>query len=229
MVSAAPIGVETLDDPAADPVVVRRMLADIARANRWLGGHAAVLRGLDALLEPGDAGRTLTLLDLGTGAGDLPLAAREAMAARGITLRLLGVERHRAAAAMARDAGVPTIVACGTRIPMRDADLVLCSQLLHHFGDDDAVAMLAEATRVARRGVVVADLRPSTLAARGFRVAGRLLGLARVTIDDGVTSLARGREASHLVALGEAAGLVPVLARDLSLGRVVVAFRPAAR
>ncbi len=132
---------------------------------------------------------------------------------------------------MARDAGLRTIVGCGTRLPLRDApsvDLVLCSQLLHHFGDDDAVAMLVEAARVARRGVVVADLRPSALAARGFRVAGRLLGLARVTIDDGVTSLARGRDASHLAALGESAGLVAALARDLPLGRVVVAFRPAA-
>ncbi len=257
-VAVSPIGIEVLDDPDADDTVVRRMLGDIARANRWLGGTAAVTTGIASLLEPADRGTTLTLLDLGTGAGDLPLAAARWAARRRVTLRPIGIERHRAAAVMARDAGVPTVVACATRLPFRvgsprsaaeaaarhqypgkarhhdpdgarheSPDIILVSQLLHHFDDDTATAMLAEATAVARRGVVVADLRPSLVASWGFRVAGRLLRFATATIDDGITSLRRGRDAAALVRLARRAGGQAVRGRDLALGRVVVSWRSA--
>jgi hypothetical protein len=44
----SPIGVELLDDPTADPALVAASLRDIARANRWFGGAAAMRRGLSA-------------------------------------------------------------------------------------------------------------------------------------------------------------------------------------
>lgn len=240
--TVSPIGVEVLDDPAAPAPLVERMLGDIARANRWLGGAAAVTTGLAALLDPADRHTTLTLLDLGTGVGDLPRAAARWAARRRVTLRSVGIERHRTAAAMACGNGVATVVACATRLPFRVSsprsaaqaaarherpDLILVSQLLHHFDDDAAVAILAEANATARRGVIVADLRPSRLAATGFRLAGRALGLARVTIDDGITSLRRGRDAAALVRLARAAGAHSVRARELGRGRVLATWRTA--
>ena len=62
-------GVEILDRPGADPALVRTMLRDIARANRWFGGVAAVKAGLRELLPPSTRGRHFTLLDVGTGGG----------------------------------------------------------------------------------------------------------------------------------------------------------------
>jgi hypothetical protein len=41
-----PLGVELLDDPAADPDTVVLSLRNVARANRWFGGAAAVCHGL---------------------------------------------------------------------------------------------------------------------------------------------------------------------------------------
>lgn len=250
--TASPIGIETLDDPAADPAVVSRMLGDIARANRWFGGVTTVERGLRFLLAPGDRGSTVTLLDVGTGAGDLPTAAVRWGARREIRIVPLGAERHRAAARLANEVGVATVVACGTRLPFgqrdtrgargeereaavqrpspfaprasRPVDVVLLSQLLHHFDDDTAIQLLAEAHRVARRGVIVTDLRPSRSAAALFRAAGRVLRFDRETITDGVTSLARGRDAATTARLARRAGAGTVHARDLPMARVLVAW-----
>ncbi|HWB42077.1 MAG TPA: hypothetical protein VG500_12495, partial [Gemmatimonadales bacterium] len=61
-----PLGVELLDDPAADPATVVRSLGNVARANRWFGGAAAVRHGLGRLLRGVPRERPLTLLDLGT-------------------------------------------------------------------------------------------------------------------------------------------------------------------
>ena len=38
----SPIGIELLDDPDADPAAVTLSLRNVARANRWFGGAAAV-------------------------------------------------------------------------------------------------------------------------------------------------------------------------------------------
>jgi SAM-dependent methyltransferase len=223
-VATAP-GVEVLDDPASDPALVQRMLRDIARANRWLGGRTAVRRGLAHLLGPADRGRRFTLLDIGTGAGDLPREAARWAARRGVTLVPLGLERIRAAATLARSAGIPTVVACASRPPLRDGavDIVLVSQVAHHFDGAQARRLFAHCSRLARRGVVIADLRPAPLAAAGFRVAGPLLGLHRRTVADGVISIARGFSLARL-----RAALPPechaMLAR-CPIGRIVAAWR----
>lgn len=220
-------GVELLDDPAADPALVARVLTDLIRANRWLGGVAAMRHGLTALFDRRDTGGHFTLLDVGTGAGDLPRAATRWAARRGITLHTVGLERLRAAARCNASRGGSTLLACGTALPFADAgiDIVSIAQLLHHFDDDTVVRMLAEAHRVAARGVVITDLWPTPGAAAGFRLAGRALGLHQVTIDDGVTSLARGRRTAALAALAVRAGAVAPRATSRPPARVIVSWR----
>lgn len=222
-----PVGTELLDDPGADPALVTRVLGDIARANRWFGGVRALRAGLDALFPAGDRPSRCLLLDVGTGAGDLPHAAARWGRRRGIAFRLAGVERHRAAAALAGRNGVPCVVACGTALPFRPraVDVVLLSQLLHHLDDHDAVRMLTSASQVARRGVIVTDLLPVAAAGRAFRVGGRLLGLHAVTIADGVTSLARGRSPQALLALARRAGAAAPHGWQGAFARVAVAWR----
>lgn len=254
MLAPATHGVEILDSPGADPVLVRTMLRDIARANRWFGGVAALRAGLRQLLPGSGQRRHLTLLDVGTGAGDLPLAARDWGRKHGVDIRGIGVERHRAAAQLSHDNGVPCVVACGSALPFRNSatgdgaqataasplapshpspvtrhcstiDIVLISQLLHHFDDEAAIALIAAAAAVARHGVILADLRPTFGAATAFRLAGGVLGFHPSTVADGVVSVARGRDAAALAALARRAGAETPVARQLPFARVVVTIR----
>lgn len=228
-----PPGTELLDDPRADPVAVRRSLGNIARANALFGGTAAVLYGLDRLLgqspksevrSPARSGagtpaprtpdlglRTmaLSLLDLGTGAGDIPAEVRAWGAGRGIRVRTFGLERLRPAAALARSSALPVALGCATALPFRtgSVDVVTVSQLLHHFAPDAAVRLLAEAGRVARRGVVVADLLRSRTAAVLFGVGARVLGFDRHTVEDGITSVGRGYGPEEVELLCTRAGI----------------------
>jgi SAM-dependent methyltransferase len=208
-------GSELLDDPAALPAEVRRSLRHIAVANRWFGGAAAVRFGLTRALRGLPPGATLTLLDVGTGLGDLPCMAVRWAAKRGFVLRTVGLERHPAAARLARESGLAALVADGGALPLADhrVDLVLLSQVAHHFAEPAVVRLLRECARVARRAVIVADLRRSALAAHGFRVAGRLLRFDGNTLRDGVTSLRRGFTADSLARLLSAAGLPATVTR----------------
>lgn len=223
----SPVGVETLDDPASDPALVERMLHDISRANRWFGGRHAMRHALTRLLDATDRGKHLSLFDIGTGAGDLPLDAVRWAARRGVTLHPIGLERIPAAARVARNAGVPTMLGCAGALPLRQrsVDLVLVSQVAHHLDADSATRLFTDCSRIARRGVIIADLRPSLLAAFGYRLGGALLGLHQSTIDDGVISLARGFTPAALASLcvGVTRGQVSVA--RLRFARVVAWWR----
>jgi hypothetical protein len=202
-------GHELLDDPAADPALVRESLHHIERSNRWFGGRAALRWGVGRALAAVPSGSRLTLLDLGTGSGDLPLDLARWARRRGVELRPLGLERIPAAARAARDAGVPTLLGCAGALPIRprSVDLVTISQLLHHLAAEDAVRLLGDATRLARRAVVVADLQRSALARLAFRAGATCLRFDRHTRADGLTSIARGYRRAELAALCAAAGV----------------------
>ncbi|HEX6105665.1 MAG TPA: methyltransferase domain-containing protein [Gemmatimonadales bacterium] len=224
----SPLGIELLDDPGADPEVVARSLRNISRSNRWFGGTWAVRHGLARLLQGVPRGTELTLLDLGTGAGDLPLAAAAWGRRRGIRLRPVGLELSRVAAGLARDAGVPCAVGCGGVAPVRDksVDLVLASQLVHHLAPASAVRLLRACDRMARVGVVVADLRRGRLAPLAFWVGARALGFDRHTVSDGITSIRRGYTPGELRALLARAGVAGRVVRRPPY-RLVATWRTA--
>mgnify|MGYP001604937803 FL=1 len=201
-------GHELLDGPTADPVRVTTSLRNISRANRWFGGTWAALYGIDRVLGAG-APRSASLLDIGTGAGDLPRAARVRAERRGTTLRTIGLERHPAAARLARSAGLDVVLGCAGALPFAagSVDVVLISQVLHHFDATSAAALLAAADRIARRGVVIADLHRSRVARGLFGVGARLLRFDRDTLTDGLTSIRRGYTVDELRALCDGIGV----------------------
>lgn len=222
-------GTELLDDPGAASEQVCESLRNIARANRWFGGASAVRFGLERAVPRGPLPHPLSLLDVGTGLGDLPRMAVAWAARRGVALRPVGLERHAAAARLARDGGLAAVVGDGGALPFRSAsvDLVLLSQVAHHFAPAAIVRLLRECARVARRAVIVADLRRSPLAALGFRLAGTLLRFDRDTLRDGVTSLQRGFTPASLGALLAAAGSAARVTRRPG-ARLVAVWHPGA-
>lgn len=207
--SITSIGAELLDDPAANPAAVAESLRNIARANRWFGGAAAVRFGLGRTLAGIPRGTRLTLLDLGTGLGDLPAVAVRWGEARGIRIVPVGLELNRVAATLASSAGLPMAVACAGAPPIRDksVDVVLVSQVAHHLTSSSIVHLVRMCDRLARRAVIVADLRRDPLAAPAFWCGARFLSFDAVTVADGMTSIRRGFRRSELESLLARAGV----------------------
>lgn len=194
-------GREILDDPATPADVRARAMRDVARSNRLFGGTRAVLRELRAVASTLPA--RARLIDVGTGVGDIPAAARQALARRGIDLDTIGVDLSESLLRDARHSLRGAVVGDALRLPVGDgaADVVTCSQVLHHFFDADLETLIAELHRVARGWVIVSDLRRSWIATGGFWLASSALRFHEVTRVDGMTSVLRGFEPDELTAL----------------------------
>ncbi len=226
-----------LDDPALDPALAVRSLRDVRLVNRLFGGRHAIVRELHAVIANGLADRArsdratrrytpasemvITLLDVGTGLGDIPLAAMKALRAHGLRVESIGLEVSPVIANAAAASCTHVVVGDALHLPFEtgSVDIVTCSQTLHHFDGADAATLIGECHRVARMGVVISDLRRSWLAVAGLWCSSFLLGFHPVSRHDGVVSILRGYTKAEL----------RQLIRRVTHGRVVVRRRFAWR
>lgn len=227
------IGTELLDDPRADPGAVRRELRDIARLNTLFGGRRAVVDSLEPFLRMAARGRGVggsrwTLLDVGAGSGDIARAAAAAAQRHGVALTPIGLELLPTAARLAHGNGVRGVLGDGGALPFaaKSVDIVVASQVLHHVPRAVAVRWIASFDRVARRAVVLADLRRSRVAAAGVWLACFPLGMGGTTRHDAVVSVRRGYTKREFDALLREAGVAAV-ARYRPGFRIVAAWEPS--
>jgi len=222
-------GAEILDDPAVDPAIRERSISDVTRSNKLLGGLRAAVAAFESVLPTLNDGAVV--LDVGTGLADIPERARAVARSNGRALTTIGVDEAWTLLHVARsrlDAGV---CANALELPFRDRsiDVVMCSQILHHFDDGDATQFLAEMNRVARQAVIISDLRRSWIAAAGFWLVSFPLRFHRVTRHDGVVSVLRGFTATELRHLVQTAtGVTPRVERRLGW-RLSAVWTPASR
>ncbi len=221
-------GIEHLDDPrSASASDVLAELTDVSRANALFGGTRAVVR--EVLEACASSTRVRTLLDVGTGIGDIPRAARTAAASRGISLSVMGLELSEPAARAAHAASGAAIVADAFRLPFADrsVDIVTCSQVLHHFDATDGARLIRELDRVARVRVIVSELRRSWAAAAGVWMASFPLGFHPNSRHDGVLSVLRGFTAAELASLIGLAVSRPAVSRRRAGFRVTAHWTPS--
>ena len=200
-------GHEILDDPSINPALAARSLRDVALANMLFGGRRAIVRELRALFATSSRPASLTLVDVGTGLGDIPAAAQRVARERSCALTTIGVELDLSLATAAKRACTCAVAASAMSLPFANGsvDIVTCSQVLHHFDGDEAVQLLRECARVARRVVVIGELRRSWLAVAGLWTTSFVLGFHPVSRHDGVVSILRGYTREELAALIERA------------------------
>jgi SAM-dependent methyltransferase len=211
---------ELLDGTLDDPEVLDGNLRDLARVNRWLGGVRLSERAVEALAgAAADEGRTITLVDVGTGAADIPAELVARWRRRGRRLEAVGVESRAAIADAAgrinpgiRRSGVRIEVADGMALPFANGafDIAHCSLVLHHLDAPAAIALLRELRRVARRGVVVNDLARGRWLWAGAWLLSRVATTNRFTRNDGPLSVRRAWTLKEARAMVAVAGLRPV-------------------
>ncbi len=200
---------ELMDVPQPVTPELERDLANLASLNRYFGSHSLIRRFLEAWLEPGG---TYRILDLCTGAGDIPRLIVDWARERGVTVSVVAVDVAASTLEIARaqSGGYPEIDwRCADALTFDGAgtfDLVCCSLALHHFSEEDAIRLLNRCRELSHRYAMVADLERTLAAVVGIWFITQFVYRDRMTRYDGRLSVRRAFSYREFRALAEAAG-----------------------
>jgi len=204
---------ELMDTLPLSESETRSTLRWLQLTNRYFGGTRTVLRHLAAWSTGWPTDRTMHLLDVGTGAADIPAAIVWWARRRGIPVRVTAIDSapHIAAAARAAVRDVPEIT-----VEQRDLfeladtdrrfDIVTASLFLHHLPPDRTPDALEAIDRLAVWGVIISDLLRSPLT---WAAVGALAFVSgnRIVRHDAPLSVRRGFRVHELGRLATAASL----------------------
>ena len=176
------------------PAAAERNLRDIARINRWFGGHSTLLRLLKEFVEPADH---FSILDVGAASGDMG----KCIVKRYPNAKVVSLDRRPIHLKRARP---PKVAADAFALPFANGsfDFVMCSFFLHHFSDGEIIDLLKEMSRLARRALIVLDLERHALAYCFLPLTRLLLDWSDLTVHDGCISVEAAFTHEELATLG---------------------------
>ena len=204
---------ELLDAGEGTDDDVVRSLSDLRRINRFLGGRKVVLQALSTCLDGGST-KEVSLLDVGTGSADIPIAVAEFCRLRGLKTFVAAVDISERNLRVSKtrlevSSEVHLVQADSLKLPFgaRSFDFVTASLFLHHFRDEDVVRLLTDFGRIARRAVIVNDLVRNLVPYYFARIAFPILATSFLTRNDGPVSVLRAFTPDEMNELARKAGL----------------------
>lgn len=205
-----------MDQPDAVPAELDAAYAELERLNRWLGGHASSVYGLEKVAgRRSRGGATLRVLDVGSGGGELAPVLAAWGERTGRAIELVGLDDDRAAIEYARrhhgsDRARFVCEDLFEHTPIEPYDVVHMGITLHHFDNDAAVRALRRMAELLRPGpeggVVVNDLQRHPVPFYAVQVVTTALRSPAYVQHDAPLSVNRAFTRAELVDLARAAG-----------------------
>jgi 2-polyprenyl-3-methyl-5-hydroxy-6-metoxy-1,4-benzoquinol methylase len=204
-----PAELEMMDRPQPVAAELERDLLNLRRFNRYFGSYRLILRFVRHWVRPEDH---LRIVDLATGSGDIPRLVVDLARKIGATVKIDALDRQPATLEIAQKLSTeyPEISYLEENIlewrPAERYDMVLCTLVLHHFSEQDAVGVLRRCRELSQGFVLVSDLRRGFLLQAGVYVLTALVFREPMTRYDARLSAERAFSFAELDDLARQAG-----------------------
>jgi 2-polyprenyl-3-methyl-5-hydroxy-6-metoxy-1,4-benzoquinol methylase len=205
---------EIMDDPALDESKHEHALRGLERINRFSRSARSVWSKIEPLLKANPQ-RTYRVLDIATGAGDIPIALSKLAAQYGDRLKIeacdlssraveFAQKRARAANGAVRFFAHDVV---SNSVP-NGYDILTSSLFFHHLQTNQATELLKSMRSRANEAIVVNDLERSSGGWILANVATRLLSSSPVVHVDGPLSVKAAFSMPEIRQMANQAGLV---------------------
>src|SRR6266487_4325454 len=203
-----PAELELMDRPQPVSAELERDLKNLRQLNRWFGSHRIVRHFVRYWVKPGD---NMRIVDLATGSGDVPRLIVDYARKIGAEVEIDAIDKQSATLEIARELSVDyseifyseaNVLVWQTA---KAYDIVLCSLVLHHFSNEEAVRVLRRCRELSRKFVLVADLRRGLLATAGVYFLTALIFREPMTRYDARLSAARAFSFAEFIDLARRA------------------------
>ena len=187
--------IEIMDDLDMSGETLINSLDQLANINKWLGGNKTTIDSLKTILKNNPKDKTISIVDLGCGNGDMLRKVAHFGRKNGYKFDLLGIDANQATIdyAIQLSANFPEITykkedVLSKEFAAHTYDIAMCTLFLHHFEDPIALDFIQTLLKNAKIGVVINDLHRHWLAYYLFKLLTSVVG-NEMTREDGLTSI----------------------------------------
>jgi SAM-dependent methyltransferase len=193
--------VELMDDPDCSEVRLNRTYHVFYWLNRFLGRWEAVFETF--ILPEAEPGKTLTVLDIGCGGGDVAERLLQLAKKNSVAIQITGIDPDRRAIAFAKKHRSPEIIFEQTGLQeigaaKRKFDIVISNHVTHHVPDNALNGFLELSSQVCRKRVIHNDVRRSGFGLLLYPFIALIPGLFSFVLYDGLVSILRSRTLREL-------------------------------
>ncbi len=189
---------EIMDDFSLTGDVLDNTLDTLAKINKWLGGNQVVLSGLKTMLKKHPKDKTITIVDLGCGGGDMLRLIADYGHKLGYTFKLIGIDANEYTVEHARkrsesydEISFLTQDIFSEEFNAMSYDIVIATLFLHHFKEPQIIDLLQSTLKKANIGVLINDLHRHRLAYYLFKLI-TIPVQNKMIKEDGLISILRG-------------------------------------
>ncbi len=187
--------IEIMDDLDMSGELLINSLDKLAIINKWLGGNKITIDGINTILKDQPKDKTISLVDLGCGNGDILRRVAHFGRKNGYKFELLGIDANQTTIdyAIELSASFPEITyrkedVLSKEFESHRYDIAMCTLFLHHFEDQVALDFIQTLLKNAKIGVVVNDLHRHWLAYFLFKLLTSVIDNHMIR-RDGLTSI----------------------------------------
>ncbi|MBI3218889.1 MAG: methyltransferase domain-containing protein [Bacteroidetes bacterium] len=163
--------IEIMDDLDCRGEVVDQTLRELDFINQWLGGNAVTLHALKKVLKNRSKDQAISIADLGCGSGEMLRLIAKKATQENRPLKLLGIDANPNIIEFAKthsskfhNITFEAVNIFSDEFRKRKFDIVLCTLFLHHFTEDQLVAVFKSLHRQTTIGIIVNDIHRHPLA-----------------------------------------------------------------
>ena len=197
---------EIMDNFSMEGEMLREALDKIATINKRLGGNNVTIKGLKELLRDEQKEKTISIIDIGCGNGDMLRAIADYGRKNNLNFKLTGVDANEFTVNYARklSANYPEICyeeldVMTDKFSAMQGDIILATLVLHHFKNEEIEGLLKTVVKKANKGVIINDLHRSRAAYYLFKTICLFIKNPMV-VKDGLISVLRGFKKRELIA-----------------------------
>jgi 2-polyprenyl-3-methyl-5-hydroxy-6-metoxy-1,4-benzoquinol methylase len=222
---------EKLDDLSLQGEPLHKALQSLAWINRWFGNHRSVIKAIYAVYKKQE--KTLRIIDLGCGGGDLILAVARSMQQHKIECHITGIDGNANALAYAQEKcaafkQIDFLQAdiLSDQFKMQPCDILISSHFVYHFTEEKLARFLKSSIPAVSTAIIFSELERNGLALRLFKFSSFLLPISKLAKEDGLLAIQRSFNKKDWVLILQQAGIDTYLLHTVPLFRILLTIVP---
>lgn len=223
---------EKLDDLNLSGKKLEQSLRQLAYINRGLGNTRSILYAIKNLT-PKNCPKTLRIIDLGCGGGDILIQIEKQLRKKALPYQLVGIDGNPNSLAFARrQAGKSSQIEflcqdiMANNFQLNDCDILLSSHFIYHFEEAQLIHFLQKHKKNIHSSILFSELRRNKLAYLLFRTFSRILGFNKIVREDGTLAIRRAYTKSEMEDLLSRSGIHSFQVQNKWLFRMLIYLNP---